>query len=173
MEQKACEESIYGKIIAIYVQLRITLTSPKGRREPNMNPRHIFITQYDKDRLDELISVAEQFGGFARADLHDLQGELERAKVVPSTSIPRDVVTMNSKVLLRDVSTSEQMTYTLVFPKDANIDAGAISVLAPIGTAILGYRQGDVVEWSVPSGKRRICIEKVLYQPEAAGDFHL
>jgi regulator of nucleoside diphosphate kinase len=80
---------------------------------------------------------------------------------------------MNSKVVLRDLSTSEKMTYVLVFPKDANIAAGAISVLAPVGTAILGYAKGDVVEWSVPSGVRRIRIDDVLYQPEAARDYHL
>ncbi|HSV27617.1 MAG TPA: nucleoside diphosphate kinase regulator, partial [Sedimentisphaerales bacterium] len=100
-------------------------------------------------------------------------GELKRAKVVPSTKIPSNVVTMNSKVLLRDMNTLETTEYTLVFPKDANIEAGAISVLAPIGTAILGYREGDSVEWAVPAGVRRIQIEKVLYQPEAAGDYHL
>jgi regulator of nucleoside diphosphate kinase len=65
------------------------------------------------------------------------------------------------------------MTYRLVFPKDADVDAGAISVMAPVGMAILGYAVGDVVEWPVPSGSRRLSIEQVLYQPEAAGDFHL
>jgi regulator of nucleoside diphosphate kinase len=65
------------------------------------------------------------------------------------------------------------MTYVLVFPGDADIDTGAISVLAPVGTAILGYAKGDVVEWTVPSGIRRISIEEVLYQPEAAGHFGL
>lgn len=99
--------------------------------------------------------------------------ELERAEVVLSKDVPPDVVTMNSKVILRDLNTSEEMTYVLVFPKDANINVGAISVLAPIGTAILGYAKGDVVEWLVPSGIRRIRIKKVLYQPEAAGDFNL
>ncbi len=80
---------------------------------------------------------------------------------------------MNSKVALSDIDTSEEMTYTIVFPKDANIDEGKISVLAPMGTAMLGYRVGDIIEWQVPAGKRRIKIEKILYQPEASGDFHL
>lgn len=81
------------------------------------------------------------------------------------------VVTMNSKVALLDLDTSERMEYVLAFPKDANIGNGSISVLAPIGTAILGYAKGDVVEWPVPSGTRRIRIEDILYQPEAAGDY--
>lgn len=138
-----------------------------------MKRRQIFITEFDKQRLNELIEVAEDFGKQSRKDLKDLIGELSRAKVVPSKAVPPDVVTMNSKVVLRDADTSEEMTYTLVFPHEADVDAGAISVLAPVGTAILGYRQGDVVEWRVPAGMRRIRIEKILYQPEAAGDYHL
>ena len=64
-----------------------------------------------------------------------------------------------------------RMEVTLVFPADADIDAGKLSVLSPVGTALLGYAEGDTVEWEVPAGKRRIRIEKILYQPEAAGDF--
>jgi regulator of nucleoside diphosphate kinase len=138
-----------------------------------MKRREIFITQMDRDRLEELIAAAEEFEDQNRKDLHDLQEELDRARIVEPKKVPPDVVTMNSRVLLRDVDTSEEMTYTLVFPKDADIDSGAISVLAPVGTAILGYSEGDVVEWQVPSGRRRISVEKILYQPEAAGDYHL
>jgi regulator of nucleoside diphosphate kinase len=86
--------------------------------------------------------------------------------------MPPEVVTMNTKVMLL-MSIPWGDDYSLVFPKDFDIDAGNISVLAPIGTAILGYREGDIVEWPVPSGIRRIRIEKILYQPEASGDFHL
>ena len=75
---------------------------------------------------------------------------------------------MNSRVRLKNLTTGKEMTYTLVFPKDADLTAGRISVLAPIGTAILGYRAGDVIAWSVPGGKRKFRIEEVLYQPEAA-----
>ena len=135
--------------------------------------RRLHITEFDKSRLEELIAVAEEFGSQDRKDLTSLAEELERAEVVSPKDVPADVVTMNSKVVLRDLSTSKEMTYVLVFPRDANIDAGAISVLAPVGTAILGYAKGDVVEWPVPSGVRRIRIDDVLYQPEAAGDYHL
>lgn len=138
-----------------------------------MAERKIYITEFDKSRLEELITVADEFGGHDRKDLEALTRELERAEVVTSKEVPPNVVTMNSKVVLRDLNTSEKLTYVLVFPGDANIDAGAISVLAPVGTAILGYAKGDVVEWPVPAGIRRIRIEEVLYQPEAAGDFHL
>ena len=137
-----------------------------------MSERRIVITRFDKERLEELIAVAEEFSDHGREDLRALAGELTRATVVSPEEVPQDVVTMNSKVVLRDVDTSAEMTYSLVFPKNADVDAGAISILAPVGTAILGYREGDVIEWPVPSGMRRIRIEKVLYQPEAAGDFH-
>jgi regulator of nucleoside diphosphate kinase len=76
---------------------------------------------------------------------------------------------MECRVLLEDADTHESATYTLVQPEHADFEAGRLSVLAPIGTAILGYREGDVVEWPVPAGVRRIRILKVLYQPEAAG----
>jgi regulator of nucleoside diphosphate kinase len=138
-----------------------------------MKGRKIYITEFDKARLEELIAVAEEFGGQDRKDLEALAGELDQAEIVSPSEIPSEVVTMNSKVSLRDLTTSETKTYVLVFPKNANIAAGAISVLAPIGTAILGYAKGDIVEWAVPSGVRRIQIEDIIYQPEAAGDFHL
>ncbi len=138
-----------------------------------MAARKLYITEFDKSRLEELIAVAEEFSGHDRKDLVSLAKELENAEVVSPKKVPANVVTMNSKVVLRDLDSSEEMTYVLVFPKDANIDAGAISVLAPVGTAILGYAKGDVVEWPVPSGVRRLRIAEVLYQPEAAGDFHL
>jgi len=135
--------------------------------------RQIVMTQFDKERLDELLAVADAFRGRDREDLQDLQAEMARAEIVASEKIPGDVVTMNSQVVLRDLNTSKRLTYTLVFPRDADVGAGRISVLAPIGTAILGYRAKDTVECSAPSGTRRIRIEKILYQPEAAGDLHL
>ncbi|MCK4512528.1 nucleoside diphosphate kinase regulator [bacterium] len=137
-----------------------------------MSERRVVITKFDKERLEELIAVAEEFSDHRREDLRTLAGELAIATVVLPKAVPQDVVTMNSRVVLRDVDTSEEMTYALVFPQNADVDAGAISILAPVGTAILGYTEGDVIEWPVPSGMRRIKIEKILYQPEAAGDFH-
>ncbi len=138
-----------------------------------MKNRKIFITELDKKRLEELLAVAADFGSNGRKDLSLLAGELARATVVPSKEIPPDIVTMNSKVRLSDMKTSEEMIYSLVFPKDANFSEGAISVLAPIGTAILGYAKGAVIEWPVPDGMRHIKIDDILYQPEAAGNFNL
>lgn len=137
-----------------------------------MKQRVIYSTSQDHDRLTELIRSR---AGAAKEEAHlrDLQSELDRAKIVDPKTIPPDVVTMNSRVLLKDLDTGEQMTYTLVYPDDANLDEGKISVLAPIGTAVLGYRVGATINWRVPAGLRQLEVEKLLYQPEAAGDYHL
>jgi regulator of nucleoside diphosphate kinase len=82
--------------------------------------------------------------------------------VVPRAELPPDVVTMNATVRLRDLETGEEETYTLVYPADADIAENKLSVLAPVGTALLGYRAGDVVEWPVPAGVSRFRIEEVL-----------
>lgn len=140
-----------------------------------MSRREIFITKLDRERLLDLIKVAEESsqGKQDQQGLRDLRGELERAHVVDPKEVPSDVVTMNTRVVLRDVGSGAEMTCTLVFPRDADMAKGAVSVLAPVGTAILGYREGDTIEWTVPSGPKRFTVERILYQPEAAGDFEL
>jgi regulator of nucleoside diphosphate kinase len=142
------------------------------RLECVMAKRKIYVTELDRQRLEDLIATIEEFGHRDRNDIDALAAELRRAETVSAKDIPANVVTMNSRVVLRDLGSGEQKTYTLVFPRNANVDTGAISVLAPVGTAILGYAAGDEVEWRVPSGTRRFRIEEVLYQPEAAGDYH-
>ena len=134
-----------------------------------MDTRHIYITEADINRLRPLIEALKD----PRDDLRGLEGELGHAHVVAPADVPPDVITMNSKARVRDVETDEEMTYTLVFPDKANIDEGKISVVAPIGTAMLGQRVGDEFEWEVPAGSVRLRVEEVLYQPEASGDFHL
>ena len=138
-----------------------------------MEERAIYITKFDFQHLQELLKVAKEFKYQDPDDLKKLGQELERATIVDSRDVPPDVVTMNSKVELLDLDTNEKMTFTLVFPNDADINQGKISILAPIGTAILGYRVGNTVIWRVPAGQRRINIQKILYQPEASGDYHL
>ncbi|MDR4494123.1 MAG: nucleoside diphosphate kinase regulator [Nitrospirales bacterium] len=140
-----------------------------------MEHRDIYITKFDLNRLTELLEVGLTFRGNNSESQHldGLKEELDRAHIVSSKDIPPDVVTMNSRVRLSDISKGNEQVYTIVFPRDADAATGRISVLAPVGTAILGYRVGDMVEWPVPAGKRKLRIEEVLYQPEAAGDFHL
>jgi regulator of nucleoside diphosphate kinase len=138
-----------------------------------MSERTIQITELDRKRLLELIREAQSGEYRKSVYLENLRGELERAEVVAPQDIPPDVITMNSKVVLIDQDTNEEETYTLVYPESANPADGKVSILAPIGTAMLGYRVGDVFEWEVPAGKRRLKVEKILYQPEASGDFDL
>jgi regulator of nucleoside diphosphate kinase len=130
----------------------------------------IYITELDYNRLSGLIGRARERNGVDREYLNKLETELDRAEIVDPKNIPADVVTMRSQVRLKDLVSGESNTYSLVFPIEADFAKGKISVLAPIGTAILGYRQGDTIEWPVPSGLRKLKIEEVLYQPESAGD---
>jgi len=134
-----------------------------------MNTRVIYVTEADMKRLRPLIEGMKN----SRDDLRGLQIELEHARVVTPADVPPDVITMNSKARLRDLDTGEEMIFTLVFPGEANIEHDRISVVAPIGTAMLGQRVGDEFEWEVPAGSVRLRVEEMLYQPEAAGDFHL
>lgn len=133
----------------------------------------IYITQLDHNRLSGLIDRARERNGTDREYLNKLEAELDRAEIVDPKQIPSDVVTMRSKVRLKDLVSGESNTYSLVFPTEADFAEGKISVLAPIGTAILGYRQGDTIEWPVPSGLRKLKVEEILYQPESAGDHEL
>ncbi len=138
-----------------------------------MTEKVIYITDSDKKRLKQLIRDARVFGSEHEIYLEKLEGELNRGKVVKSKGIPKDVITMNSKVRLKDLATREEMIYSLVFPDSADPDQNKISILAPIGTALLGYKVGDVIEWKVPARLRKLKVLEVLYQPEAAGDYHL
>jgi regulator of nucleoside diphosphate kinase len=142
-------------------------------KETGMDPREIYITHYDLTRLKELLQVGISSAGRDRESLESLHNELDRAHIMEPTAVPHDVVTMNSRVRLRDLETNAEKTYILVFPSEANLEQRKISVLAPIGTAILGYRVGDTVEWRVPRGMRNLRIEEILYQPEAAGEYTL
>lgn len=134
----------------------------------------IYITEIDRQRLEKLIEIASQRDDAVNREyLRKLEHELDMAETVAPAEVPADVITMRSKVRLRDLNSGEEMSYTLVFPTEADSGNGKISVLAPIGTAMLGYRVGSVIEWQVPSGLRRIKVEELLYQPEAAGDYNL
>jgi regulator of nucleoside diphosphate kinase len=137
-----------------------------------MAERKSVITEADYDRLKHLVE-SPLYRSTHAVLLMALKGELDRGQIVTSGRIPKGVVTMHARVRVRDLDDDEQETYTLVYPEDADINAGRLSVLAPLGTALLGTRAGDVVEFDAPAGTRRLKVERVLYQPEAAGDFHL
>ena len=125
----------------------------------------IYLTHDDMDRLLQLI---ESYPG-KRFDR--LEGELLRAKVVPREKIPEDVVTMNSRVVFENETTGVRREITLVYPGMADIDQGKICILVPVGTALLGLRVGQSIDWELPGGeKHRYRIVGVPYQPEAAGE---
>ena len=125
----------------------------------------IYLTQNDMESLFKLVDA--QPG----KRLEKLESELVRAKVVPRDEIPEDVVTMNSRVVFENETTGERREITLVYPGNADIDAGRISVLVPIGTALLGLRVGQSIDWELPGGeKQRYRIVDVPFQPEAAGE---
>lgn len=135
--------------------------------------RSIYITSFDLLRLEELLEVISEYSTRDNKHLDELTNELFRAEVVDAKNIPPDVITMNSKVRLVDMESKEDKIYTLVFPSEANIDENKISILAPIGTAMLGYNVGDIIKWQVPAGAKKLKVKAILYQPEAAGDYHL
>jgi len=127
----------------------------------------IFVTRPDFQKLRPLLESRHAGYSYDRPYLDKLEQELDRAEIVESYAVANDVVTMNSKVLLRDLDSGDVNTYRLVFPSQVR-SGNDVSVLAPVGMAMLGYRVGDVVEWEVPKGIRRLQIVEVLYQPEAA-----
>ncbi len=131
--------------------------------------RDLHINELDHKRLMRLIEDALNGVTEQSNSLRSLQVELARATVVNAEELPRDVVTMRSRVLI--MLDDEEKEITLVYPNEANLSTGKISILSPVGTAIIGYRVGDVVNWLTPGGLKRIRIKKILYQPEASGDY--
>ena len=122
---------------------------------------NIAISSTDRDQLLQLINSVRLNRRVSIEHVHALEGELARAKVVAPARLPADVISMNSTVWFRDVDTDEIERFVLVYPHDADIRRDRISVLAPVGTALLGYQVGDVIRWRVPQGNRRLEIVKV------------
>jgi regulator of nucleoside diphosphate kinase len=134
----------------------------------------IYITATDRERLRNLIQLVRDQGDRGHLTyVNRLEEELAEAEIVAPEDISPDVVTMRSKIKLNDLDTGEEMVYSIVFPTEANSDEGKISILAPLATALLGYRRGDTVEFQAPARLRRLEIEEILYQPESAGDYSL
>jgi regulator of nucleoside diphosphate kinase len=130
----------------------------------------VVISERDAGRLEALLTrlSADAFPGKAA-----LEGELDRADIVDPKEIPPTVVTMNSKIRFRVTTSDEESCLTLVYPKDVDESGGTISVLAPVGSALLGLSQGDEIEWPKPGGGTlKVRIEEILYQPERAGEYH-
>lgn len=131
------------------------------------NDNDIIVTAPDHAELSSVITVAGKMSGRVRWELRLLENELKRARIVAPDEVPPDVITMNTRAELLDPDSGERVELTLVLPTDENINDGKISVLAPLGTAMLGYRVGDEFEWHVPYGIRRLKVTRIHFQPEA------
>ena len=134
-----------------------------------MSKSAITVSRIDLDRIEALL---DRLPPPEAARLKPLRAELDRAEVVEPTAMPANIVTMNSTVAFEDEGNGEQMTLTLVYPKAAG-KSGTVSILAPVGSALLGLAQGQMIDWPMPDGrKRRLKVLEITYQPEAAGDLH-
>lgn len=132
-----------------------------------MKPK-LTISSRDAERLEALLASLPN-RSFPGRD--DLEAELARADIVPPDEIPANVVTMNSRVRFRMESSQEAFYLTLVYPQDVDAKGGTISILAPVGSALLGLSAGDEIEWPKPGGGTlRVCIEEVIAQPERSDD---
>ena len=128
----------------------------------------LVISDSDAQKLRELLEGAVALRESDRINWLTLEEEIDKALVVPSDQIPPNVVTMHSRVRIVDMRTGEQMVYQIVYPQEANYAEKKISVLAPIGTALLGYSAGTEIDWKVPSGSRRLRIEAVEHRPRTS-----
>lgn len=128
----------------------------------------IFVTDQDFHRLSALVSQAT--GPWAEA----LEEELGRAHVISQKDIPANVVTMNSRVVFFDELSGKESEVTLVYPAEADLSSGRISILAPVGVALLGLRVGQSIDWKIPNGSvKKLKVQSVTFQPEAAGNWEL
>lgn len=131
---------------------------------------NIIVSKVDLQRLEKLLDSLPN-NAFPGKDA--LEQELARADIVDSKDVPPTVVTMNSTVRFKVESSKEEFNLTLVYPKDVTASGSNISILAPVGSALLGLSQGDAIEWPKPGGGiLNVRIEEVIYQPERAGEFH-
>jgi regulator of nucleoside diphosphate kinase len=129
----------------------------------------IVLSRFDHERLERLLESQGK-----RGELAELREELDRAEIVEPEQIPPNVVTMNSVVRFCDAETRAENEVTLVFPAHADADRGRISILAPVGSALLGLSVGDSIDWPLPDGRsRRLRVVSVTYQPEAAGEYRV
>lgn len=130
----------------------------------------ITVSSLDLERIEALLD-APTHRHFPGAEA--LRAEIARAEIVEPAQMPSDVVTMNSIAKVVDEGTQEEYELTLVYPRDVDGDPRKVSVLAPVGSAILGLRVGDSIRWPMPGGREiALRVAAIGYQPEAAGHLH-
>ena len=130
----------------------------------------IIINELDAERLDRLLEKPQ----YAKTPVADmLNSELDRAEMCTPEEMPADVVSMNSRVKFRDLSSREAFVRTLVYPANLTDSDNQLSVMAPVGAALLGLRVGDTINWELPNGNNTYLeVLELQYQPESAGEFH-
>ena len=131
------------------------------------------ITDRDAARLARIVEDLHRNAGANENGAEALHDTLDSARIVPATEIGSDVVTMNSEVTIEDLKSGGQQAVRLVYPEQSDAGKGLVSVLSPLGTAMLGARAGDEVSFATPVGERRVRIAGIRYQPEAAGQYDL
>ncbi|MFO7658464.1 MAG: GreA/GreB family elongation factor [Bacteroidales bacterium] len=131
----------------------------------------ILITELDYVRLCNLINSVKDQKNVEFRNIDMLGTEIKRAKRVDSKEITPEFITMNSIIEVTDMDTNKLMTLKLVYPQDADFRKGYISVLSPLGSALLGYKKGDIIAFEVPAGEKKVKINNVIYQPEANGEY--
>lgn len=129
----------------------------------------ITVSRIDLERIEALL---ERVPNAEAAKFDALRSELDRADVLEPEAMPANTVTMNSTVMFEDEDNGEKLTLTLVYPSGAGA-AGTVSILAPVGSALLGLAKDQEIDWPMPDGRsRRLRVLEISYQPEAAGHFH-
>jgi regulator of nucleoside diphosphate kinase len=130
--------------------------------------RSIHITNQDLLRLRRVISSAARTSALDRQHLDVLSAELDRAVIIDGDDIPPDVIRMGTHVRVRNSTSQQTEDYTLVYPWEADVHLNLLSVLAPLGTALLGYREGDEIDWRLPGGVRELRVERILRQVDVS-----
>lgn len=134
--------------------------------------KRMVVTIDDFKRLNSLLQFS-QFKTKAPLIVDRLRNDLKKAKMLPQGNISRNIVTMNSRVLVTDLASGRQLEVTITYPHDADNLERKVSVFSPIGVALFGRKQGDIASWKIPGGWGEFRIESVTYQPEAAGHYYL
>jgi regulator of nucleoside diphosphate kinase len=135
--------------------------------------KKLILNKLDYLRIKKAIESAKQVKSINDTEAGNLIKELDSATIVEPTQIPSDIVTMNSIVQISFLNAPRQIQFQIVYPRDANLKENKISIFSPIATALIGYKEGDEVEWIVPAGPTRLKIDKIIYQPEASGNYDL
>ncbi|MCX5834436.1 MAG: nucleoside diphosphate kinase regulator [Deltaproteobacteria bacterium] len=129
----------------------------------------ITISSTDLDRIE---SVLDSSSSKRLPALDQLREELDRAKIVEPENMPPGVITMNSSARCVDEKSNKEYHFTLVYPSDANVDQNRVSILSPMGSAMLGLAEGQSIEWELPGGRQlKLRVLEVTYQPEAEGEY--